>query len=267
MHLTQPTPEQTTPEQATPEQPTNDETPVIVKGVSKSFGSQNVLREVNLEVKRQETVAVLGQSGTGKSVLLRLLIRLLQPDSGSIVIHGQDIVNLPMDQLNAIRKRMGFLFQHSALYDSLSVEENITFPMQRHTKMSADERKNRAQELLQSLGMEADLKKMPSELSGGMQRRVGLARALALEPDILLFDEPTSGLDPIMGVEIGKLIKQQKELRKVTSIVVTHDLHNARTFADRLVVLNEGRIVSQGTYEELERSRDEFVVRYLRDAA
>src|SRR5260370_23655595 len=246
-------------------QPTSDGTTVIVKAVSKSFGSQNVVGEVDLEVKREETVAVLGQSGTGKSVLRRLLIRLLQPDSGSIVIHGQDIVNLPVEELNAIRKRMGFLFQHSALYDSLSVEENITFPLQRHTKMSADERKNRARELLQSLGMEADLNKMPSELSCAIQRRVGLARALALEPDILLFDEPTSGLDPIMAKEIAKLIRQQKEQRKVTSIVVTHDLHNARTFADRLVVLHEGRIISQGTYEELERSRDEFVVRYLRD--
>src|SRR5258708_4809837 len=187
MAPTQPTP---------PTQPTNDETPVIVKAVSKSFGSQNVLREVDLEVKREETVAVLGQSGTGKSVLLRLLIRLLQPDSGSIVIHGQDIVNLPVEELNAIRKRMGFLFQHSALYDSLSVEENITFPLQRHTKMSADERKNRARELLQSLGMEADLNKMPSELSGGMQRRVGLARAWSPGTDIALLREPHAGTDP-----------------------------------------------------------------------
>jgi phospholipid/cholesterol/gamma-HCH transport system ATP-binding protein len=250
-----------------PENTAREETPVIVKGVSKSFGPQRVLQQVDLEVKPGETIAVLGQSGTGKSVLLRLLIRLLQPDEGSIVIHGEDIAKLPMEKLNEIRKRIGFLFQQSALYDSLSVEENVAFPLRRHTKMSDQERSQRVRELLESVEMEKELQKMPSELSGGMQRRVGLARALALNPDILLFDEPTSGLDPIMAKEIAELINRQKQQRKVTSIVVTHDLHNARSFVDRLVVLNAGKIVSQGTYEELERSQDEFIVRYLRDAA
>ena len=261
-------PENTVIHEETPREETpREDTPVIVKGVSKSFGPQRVLQQVNLEVKPGETVAVLGQSGTGKSVLLRLLIRLLEPDAGSIVIHGEDIAKLPMDKLNEIRKRIGFLFQQSALYDSLSVEENVAFPLRRHTKMSDQERSQRVRELLESVEMEKELQKMPSELSGGMQRRVGLARALALNPDILLFDEPTSGLDPIMAKEIAELINRQKQQRKVTSIVVTHDLRNARSFVDRLVVLNEGKIVSQGTYEELERSRDEFVVRYLRDAA
>jgi len=257
-----------TPTPQNPEQPEkNDETPVVAKAVSKSFGSQKVLDGVDLEVKRNETVGVLGQSGGGKSVLLRLLIGLYPPDSGSIVVYGEDITKVPLAKLNEIRKRIGFLFQHSALYDSLNVEENVAFPLRRHTKMSDQERSQKVQGLLKSVGMESDLKKMPSELSGGMQRRVGLARALALDPDILLFDEPTSGLDPMMAADIGKLINQQKQERKVTSIVVTHDLHSAKTFCDRLVVLNGGKIVSQGTYEELEQSRDDFVVRYLRDAA
>ncbi|HEV8146460.1 MAG TPA: ABC transporter ATP-binding protein [Bryobacteraceae bacterium] len=245
----------------------NDETPVVAKGVTKSFGSQHVLQGVDLEVKRKETVAVLGQSGTGKSVFLRLLIGLHQPDSGSIVVFGEDISKLPLAKLNDLRKRIGFLFQHSALYDSMSVEENVAFPLRRHTKLSDQERDQKVRDLLKSVGMEADLKKMPSELSGGMQRRVGLARALALDPELLLFDEPTAGLDPIMSAEIGKLISQQKQERNVTSIVVTHDIHNAKSFADRLVVLHDGKIVSQGTYQELERSQDEFVARYLRDAA
>lgn len=245
----------------------NDETPVIAKAVTKSFGSQRVLDGVDLEVKRKEIVAVLGQSGSGKSVFLRLLIGLHQPDSGSILVFGEDIARLPITKLNEIRKRIGFLFQRSALYDSMTVEENVAFPLRRHTKLSGQEREQKVRDLLKSVGMEADLKKMPSELSGGMQRRVGLARALALDPEILLFDEPTAGLDPIMSAEIGKLISQQKQERNVTSIVVTHDIHNAKSFADRLVVLHDGKIVSQGTYEELGRSQDEFVVRYLRDAA
>ena len=245
----------------------NDETPVVAKAISKSFGSQRVLDGVDLEVKKKETVVILGQSGSGKSVFLRLLIGLHQPDSGSIVVFGEDIAKLPLAKLNDIRKRIGFLFQHSALYDSMNVEENVAFPLRRHTKLSEQERNQKVLDLLKSVGMEADLKKMPSELSGGMQRRVGLARALALDPEILLFDEPTAGLDPIMSAEIGKLISQQKQERNVTSIVVTHDIHNAKSFADRLVVLHDGKIVSQGTYEELGRSQDEFVVRYLRDAA
>ena len=245
----------------------NDETPVIAKAVTKSFGSQRVLDGVDWEVKRKEIVAVLGQSGSGKSVFLRLLIGLHQPDSGSILVFGEDLAKLPLGKLNDVRKRIGFLFQRSALYDSMTVEENVAFPLRRHTKLSDQERIQKVRDLLKSVGMEADLKKMPSELSGGMQRRVGLARALALDPEILLFDEPTAGLDPIMSAEIGKLISQQKQERNVTSIVVTHDIHNAKSFADRLVVLHDGKIVSQGTYEELGRSQDEFVVRYLRDAA
>src|SRR5207249_5501865 len=175
---------------------------------------QKVLDGVTLQVVRGETVAVLGRSGGGKSVLLKLLIRLETPDSGSIRIAGQEITRLDEKQLNDVRKKVGFLFQQAALYDSLTVEENVAFPLSRHTKMSQTDRKQRVREHLANVGMDRDLRKMPSELSGGMQKRVGLARALVLEPEIVLFDEPTAGLDPITAAEIGDLIVELKQKRK-----------------------------------------------------
>ncbi len=185
--------------------------PLAVTGVQKSFGPQKVLNGVNLTAERGQTVVVLGRSGTGKSVLLKLIVGLERPESGSIRIHGQEIVGLELDRLNAIRKKMGFLFQQAALYDSLTVEENIAFPLRRHTSLSDSERNDRVRTLLASVGMERDLTKMPSDISGGMQKRVGLARALALDPDILLLDEPTSGLDPITAAEIGELDYEAQE--------------------------------------------------------
>jgi phospholipid/cholesterol/gamma-HCH transport system ATP-binding protein len=208
----------------------------------------------------------LGRSGTGKSVLLKLLIGLQQPDAGSIRIQGKEITGLQPDQLNEVRKKAGFLFQQAALYDSMSVEENVEFPIKRHTRLSADERRARVRDLLAKVDMEREGKKMPSEISGGMQKRVGLARALALDPEILLFDEPTAGLDPITAAEIGTLISQLQKERKITSIVVTHDLHGAKSFCDRLVLMNEGRVLVDGTFEELERSQDPFVAKFLQHA-
>jgi phospholipid/cholesterol/gamma-HCH transport system ATP-binding protein len=240
--------------------------PVLaVEDLHKSFGSQNVLNGVSVAVKRGETLAVLGRSGTGKSVLLRLVIGLEKPDSGSVRIHGQDIAGLALDQLGEIRKKMGFLFQHAALYDSLTVEQNVAFPLQHHKKeMSKSERGDRVRELLAEVGMENDLAKMPSDISGGMQKRVGLARALALEPDILLLDEPTAGLDPISSAEIDDLILKLQEEHHMASIVVTHDLHSAKTIADRLALLNEGNVVIEGSFEELQKSDIEFVREFLR---
>ena len=246
--------------------PDHNEPPVMVTGLHKAFGSQKVLDGIDFTVAHGETVAVLGRSGTGKSVLLKLLIRLQEPDAGSIRILGQEVRDLKTDQLNAVRKKVGFLFQQAALYDSLTIEENVSFPLNRHTKLSSDERRDRARKLLAKVGMEQDLGKMPSQVSGGMQKRVGLARALALEPDIVLFDEPTAGLDPITAVEIEKLILQLKKDLEMTAIVVTHDVHGAKSFSDRMIVVHEGKILIQGAFADLQKSRDEFVVRFLREA-
>jgi len=238
---------------------------VAVDGLHKSFGSQTVLNGVSLAVNRGETLAVLGRSGTGKSVLLRLIVGLEKPDSGSVRIHGQDIAGLTLDQLGEIRKKIGFLFQHAALYDSLTVAQNVAFPLQHHRKdMSKSEQRNRVTELLTEVGMEDAHAKMPSDISGGMQKRVGLARALALEPDILLLDEPTAGLDPISSAEIDDLVLKLQEQHHMASIVVTHDLHSAKTIADRLALLNEGNVVIEGSFVELQKSDDEFVGEFLR---
>jgi phospholipid/cholesterol/gamma-HCH transport system ATP-binding protein len=238
---------------------------VVVEDLHKSFGSQKVLNGISLTVRRGETLAVLGRSGTGKSVLLRLVVGLEKPDSGSVRIHGQDIAGLALDQLGEIRKKMGFLFQHAALYDSLTVEQNVAFPLQHHKKeMSRSEQGNRVKELLAEVGMEGDLEKMPSDISGGMQKRVGLARALALEPDILLLDEPTAGLDPISAAEIDDLVLKLQEEHHIASIVVTHDLHSAKTIANRLAILNEGNVVIEGSFEQLQKSDIAFVREFLR---
>jgi phospholipid/cholesterol/gamma-HCH transport system ATP-binding protein len=238
---------------------------VGVENLYKSFGSHKVLNGVTLAVGRGETLAVLGRSGTGKSVLLRLIIGLETPDSGSISIHGQQIAGLSIDRMGEIRKKMGFLFQHAALYDSLTVAENVAFPLVHHRRdMSSSERSDRVNQLLSEVGMEGDLGKMPSNISGGMQKRVGLARALALEPEILLLDEPTAGLDPISSGEIDDLILKLQRERQMASIVVTHDLHSARTIANHLALLDKGNVVIEGTFEDLQQSDVEFVREFLK---
>jgi len=252
--------------QAEPEQ--GGLAPVIaVENVYKSFASHKVLNGISLRVNRGETLAVLGRSGTGKSVLLRLIIGLDTPDSGSICIHGQDIAGLALDRMGEIRKKMGFLFQQAALYDSLTVQENVAFPLEHHRRdMSKSDRADRVRQLLAEVGMEGDLEMMPSDISGGMQKRVGLARALALEPEILLLDEPTAGLDPISTGEIDELILMLQRERRMASIVVTHDLHSAKTIAGRLALLNEGDVVIEGAFEDLQQSDIGFVKEFLQQS-
>jgi phospholipid/cholesterol/gamma-HCH transport system ATP-binding protein len=237
---------------------------LVIQDVHKSFGAQQVLDGINLTVVRGETLAVLGRSGTGKSVLLKLIIGLEQMDSGSICIQGEEIAGLALNAMNRLRIKMGFLFQNAALYDSLTVEQNVAFPLERHTKMTASERGARVEELLASVGMEHDLKKMPSDISGGMQKRVGLARALALRPEILLLDEPTAGLDPITSSEIDDLVLKLQKEHGLTSVVVTHDLQSAKTIADSLALLHKGKVVIEGSYGELAESKDDFVQEFFK---
>ena len=240
---------------------------VAVENVHKSFASHMVLNGVTLRVNQGETLAVLGRSGTGKSVLLRLIIGLDTPDSGSVCIHGQSIAGLVLDRMGEIRKKMGFLFQQAALYDSLSVRENVAFPLEHHRRdMPKSERSDRVRQLLVEVGLDGDIDKMPSDISGGMQKRVGLARALALEPEILLLDEPTAGLDPISSGEIDELILKLQKERQMASIVVTHDLHSAKTIAGRLALLNEGEVVIEGTFEDLQQSDIAFVKEFLQQS-
>ena len=242
----------------------NQHNPAIrITGLHKAFGEQVVLDDVSLTVERGKTLLVLGRSGTGKSVLLKLLIGLQKPDNGEIEINGAKITTLPLNDLNQLRKKIGFLFQNAALYDSLTVEENVAFPIRRHLKMSNDERQARVRELLARVGMEDALKKMPANISGGMKKRVGLARALALDPEIMLLDEPNAGLDPITAAEIDELIRDLQQERGITSIVVTHDMRSVQTVADRVALLNKGSIVIEGTPEELQQSDDPFVVSFM----
>lgn len=240
-----------------------EENPIEIEDLHKAFGAQKVLNGLNLEVADGETLAVLGRSGTGKSVLLKLLVGLQMPDSGVIRIHGQELKNLDLNQLNDLRQRIGFLFQSAALYDSMTVEENVAFPLRRRGKGDASEQTEKVRGLLESVGMGDHGKKMPSQISGGMQKRVGLARALALDPDILLFDEPTAGLDPITAAEIGDLIVELREKRKLTAVVVTHDIRGAKAFAHRLVLLREGKVVAEGSFEELRKNDDRFVQQFV----
>ena len=244
--------------------PVPGEPVLVLRDVHKSFGAQHVLDGISLTVARGETLAVLGRSGTGKSVLLKLIIGLENMDSGSICIQGQEIAGLALNEMNRLRIKMGFLFQNAALYDSLTVEQNVAFPLERHTKMSASERNARVRELLSSVGMEQDLKKLPSDISGGMQKRVGLARALALRPEILLLDEPTAGLDPITSGEIDDLVLRLQKEHALTSIVVTHDLQSAKTIADSVALLDKGKVVMEGTFKELSESNDDLVREFFK---
>jgi phospholipid/cholesterol/gamma-HCH transport system ATP-binding protein len=231
---------------------------VSFEDVSKSFGPKQVLGDVSFEVAAGEALCILGRSGTGKSVTLKLIIALLKPDVGKIWIEQDDITNLSSQDLSRVRRKMGFLFQDAALFDSLTVYENLALPLARLTNKSQDEIEFLVKKMLRQVGLAPDKKTMPSELSGGMRKRAGLARALVLEPKILLADEPSSGLDRITAAEIDELLLQQKAERQTTLIVVTHDVHGARRVGDRFVVLDHGNLISHGTVTEVEHSENKI---------
>lgn len=232
--------------------------------VSKSFGRLNVLDHVSFEVPRGNAFCVLGRSGTGKSVLIKQLVGLIRPDAGRIYVEGEEITHLSSSDLARVRKRIGFLFQYSALFDSISVGENVAFPLRRHTGLSGGEIQDRVDQKLRRVGLEGIDHKMPSEISGGMRKRVGLARALALDPPILLADEPSSGLDPVTSREIDELLLDLKHNDGTTMVIVTHNIPSARRVGDELAVLHEGSILAHGPAAELEQSAHELVREFMR---
>jgi phospholipid/cholesterol/gamma-HCH transport system ATP-binding protein len=236
---------------------------VKLEHVSKSFGDHKVLDDITFEIEKARAFVLLGRSGTGKSVTLRHIIGLVQPDEGRVFVEGKDITRLNRRALADVRKHMGFLFQNAALFDSMTVGDNVAFPMRRHTDLSEAEIRDRAKQKLAAVGLARDFDKMPADLSGGMKKRAGLARAMALDPSILLVDEPSAGLDPITTAEIDDLLVQRKR-DGTTLVVVTHNIPSARAVGDELALLNEGRIVAQGTVEELDRSEDPFVQAFMR---
>ena len=232
--------------------------------VSKSFGKLRVLDDVSFEIPRGQAFCLLGRSGTGKSVTLKQLLGLIKPDRGRIFIEGEEITGLNGEDLSRIRKRMGYLFQYSALFDSISVGENVAFPLRRHTRLPDAEVRERVQHRLRQVGLENQYDKMPADMSGGMRKRAGLARALALDPSILLVDEPSSGLDPITSEEIDQLLLGLKQQQGTTLVVVTHNIPSARRIGDELAMLEGGKILARGTPEELEQSEHETVRRFMK---
>jgi phospholipid/cholesterol/gamma-HCH transport system ATP-binding protein len=233
-------------------------------GVSKSFGSKRVLQDVSFDIARGSAFCILGRSGTGKSVTLKLMIGLLKPEQGRIFVEHQDITALHARELTVVRKTMGFVFQSAALFDSLSVGENVAFPLRRHTNKPEPDIKNRAREKLAQVGLENEFDKMPADLSGGMRKRAGLARALALDPSILLVDEPSAGLDPITSAEIDRLLIKLKSERDTTLVVVTHNIPSSRRIGDEFVVMHEGHFIAQGTAKELDQSEHAVVREFMK---
>lgn len=230
-----------------------------ITDLKKSFGKLDVLKNVNLNLKKGETVVILGRSGTGKSVILECIIGLLEPDSGNIEVFGQEFLELRDNEKNKLRIKIGFLFQSGALYDSMTVRQNLEFPVIRQPDYKKEDITGKVQEQLKNVGLEDAIDKVPSELSGGMKKRIGLARTLMLDPEIILYDEPTTGLDPFTSNEISELILSMQKKLNVTSLIVTHDMACARLVSNRIVVLKNGEFAAEGTYEELEKSDDEFV--------
>ncbi len=240
---------------------------ISLQNLYKSFDDKHVLRDLSVDVMRGESLVIVGGSGTGKSVTLKQIIGLLKPDRGHIFIAGEDIVRMPPRELNHLRRRFGMSFQEGALFDSMSVFENIAFPLRRHTKMTEDEIRARVGECLELVHLSGVDGKRPSQLSGGMRRRVGFARAISLQPEILLFDEPTTGLDPVISDVIAELIREMDQMLHTTTVTITHDMKVAFKIADRVAMLYGGKIVEQGTPTEFQRSSNPIVQQFIEGRA
>ncbi|MGN6568840.1 MAG: ABC transporter ATP-binding protein [Flavipsychrobacter sp.] len=233
---------------------------IVVSHVNKRFGKNKVLNDFSIQLNKGETLVVLGRSGAGKSVLIKLIIGLMEPDAGTIDVLGHNVPELDHDGLDKLRARVGFLFQSNALYDSMTVRENLEFPMRRHmAELSAEEVEKNVIEVLTNVGLPHTVDMLPSELSGGMQKRIALARTLILKPEIILYDEPTTGLDPITGKEISELIVEVQKKYNTSSIIISHDMKCVEITADRIAVLIEGRNYASGTFDELKQSNDSKV--------
>ena len=233
---------------------------ISIRALYKSFSDNHVLRGIDLDISRKENIAVLGRSGTGKSVLIKIICGLLKPDSGRVIVLGKEVDKLKDKELRDLRLQVGFSFQNSALYDSMSVRENLAFPLVRNAKhLSRNEITNEIESVLHDVGLSQTINQMPSELSGGQRKRIGIARTLILRPQIMLYDEPTSGLDPITSIEINNLINLVRQKFNTTSIIITHDLTCAKSTGDRVAMLFEGKFIKQGTFDEVFTSDDERI--------
>ncbi|MEP6596831.1 MAG: ATP-binding cassette domain-containing protein [Ginsengibacter sp.] len=233
---------------------------ISIRDLKKSFGDLAVLRGIDLDVFKGENVAVLGRSGTGKSVLIKIISGLLKPDSGFIKVLGQEVDKLNEKELHALRLKIGFSFQSSALYDSMTVKENLEFPLVRNRRnLSSTEINEAIEQVLADVGLSQTINQMPSELSGGQKKRIGIARTLILKPEIMLYDEPTAGLDPITSIEINNLINEVREQYNTSSIIITHDLTCAKTTGDRIAMILDGKFLSEGSFEEVFATDDERV--------
>lgn len=229
-----------------------NEVVISLRGLYKSFGDLHVLRGIDLDVYRGENVVVLGRSGTGKSVLIKIISGMLKPDEGQVRVLGMEVDKLPDKDLRDLRLKIGFSFQSSALYDSMTVRENLEFPLVRNVKRLSQQEVNKAvEDVLEAVGLEQAINQMPSELSGGQRKRIGIARTLILHPEIMLYDEPTAGLDPITSIDINNLINEVQERYKTTSIIITHDLTCAKSTGNRLAMMMDGTFIRQGTFEEV----------------
>lgn len=239
---------------------------VDIDHISKSFGTKDVLTDITLQLKRGENIVVLGKSGQGKSVTIQCIVGLLTPDTGKVTVFGEDVAEMNEERLKELRTKVGFLFQSGALYDSMTVRDNLEFPLTRILKITDQaELDKRVEEALDGVGLSDAIDKLPSDLSGGMRKRAGLARTMIVRPEIMLYDEPTTGLDPITSRGISELILNMQKKYKTSSIIITHDMECAKITADRVVIMNEGTYIAEGSFDELKNSKDELVKSFFNE--